>query len=201
MNANDHSAALPPLEKAVEIKPKLTRNRLNLAAANVGLGRFTIAEPILLDILTEKPKFPIAHFHLGLMYEEQGRLDEAMAAYTKELDLYPDSVTARFNLGNLYFHLGNLEAAEREMRTLIDEASDKPKPYLFLARVLLKQERELVEVERLARAGLDRTEADDLKVLGYYLLADVYSRQGRQAELEQVLERAQFYRSRIEGAS
>ena len=43
------------------------------------------------------------------------------------------------------------------------------------------------------------TKADDLKVLGYYLLADVYSRQGRQAALEQVLERAQYYRSRILG--
>ena len=201
MNANDHSAALPPLEKAVEIQPKLTRNRLNLAAANVGLGRFTVAEPILVDILAEKPKFPIAHFHLGLLYEEQGRLSEAMAAYAKELELYPDSVMARFNLGNLYFRLGDLEAANREMRILIDEASDKPKPYLFLARVLLKQERDLAEVERLARAGLERAEADDLKVLGYYLLADVYSRQGRQAELQQALERAQYYRSRIEGAS
>jgi len=201
MHVNDHSAALPLLEKAVEIQPKLTRNRLNLAAANVGVGRFTIAEPILVDILAEKPKFPIANFHLGLLYEEQGRLGEAMAAYAKELELYPDLVMARFNLGNLYFRLGDLEAAEREMRTLIDEASDKPKPYLFLARVLLKQERDLGDVERLARAGLDRAEADDLKVLGYYLLADVYSRQGRQAELEQVLERAQFYRSRIEGAS
>ncbi|MBD3852454.1 MAG: tetratricopeptide repeat protein, partial [Acidobacteria bacterium] len=128
-------------------------------------------------------------------------LSEAIAAYAKELELYPDSVMARFNLGNLYFRLGDLEAANREMRILIDEASDKPKPYLFLARVLLKQERDLAEVERLARAGLERAEADDLKVLGYYLLADVYSRQGRQAELQQVLERAQYYRSRIEGAS
>jgi arylsulfatase A-like enzyme/thioredoxin-like negative regulator of GroEL len=200
MNVNDHSAALPLLERAVEIQPKLTRNRLNLAVANVGLGRLGEAEPILVDILAEKPKFPLANFHLGLLYEEQGRLGEARAAYAKEVELYPDSVMARFNLGNLYFRLGDLEAAEREMRILIDEASEKPKPYLFLARVLLKGEMDLAEVERLARAGLERTEADDLKVLGYYLLADVYSRQGRQAELEQVLERALYYRSRIEGA-
>jgi len=201
MDASDHRAALPLLERAVEIQPKLTRNRLNLAVANVGLGQYAGAETMLDEIIAEKPKFPIAHFHLGLLYEEQGRLGEAMAAYAKEVELYPNSVMARFNLGNLYFRLGDLEAAEREMRILIDEASDKPKPYLFLARVLLKQERELADVERLARAGLDRAEADDLKVLGYYLLADVYSRQGRQAKLEQVLERAQFYRSRIEGVS
>jgi arylsulfatase A-like enzyme/tetratricopeptide (TPR) repeat protein len=200
MDVNDHLAALPPLEKAVEIQPKLTRNRLNLAVANVGLDRFAEAEPMLDDILAEKPKFPLAHFHLGLLYEEQGRLAEAQAAYAEEVELYPESVISRFNLGNLKYRLGNAQGAEQEMRVLIEEAPEIPKPHLFLARILLKQERDLAEVERLARAGLEQAEADDLKVLGYYLLADVYSRQGRQSELQQVLERAQYYRSRIEGA-
>jgi tetratricopeptide (TPR) repeat protein len=199
MNANDHMGALPLLEIAVEIQPKLTRNRLNLAAANVGLGRFAEAEAVLDEIIAEKPEFPLVHFHLGLLYEEQGRLAEARAAYARELELHPKLVMARFNLGNLFFGAGETVAAEREMKTLIEEAPDLPRPYLFLARILLKQERDLPEVERLARAGLERAEADDLKVLGYYLLADVYSRQGRQAELQQVLDRAQFYRSRIEG--
>ena len=40
MDVSDHLAAVPLLEKAVEIQPKLTRNRLNLAVANVGLDRF-----------------------------------------------------------------------------------------------------------------------------------------------------------------
>jgi tetratricopeptide (TPR) repeat protein len=199
MDVSDHGAAVPLLEKAVEIQPKLTRNRLNLAAAYVGLGRFGDAEPILVDIVTEKPKFPLAHFHLGLLHEEQGRFDAARQAYAEELELFPTAVMARFNLGNLYFRLGNVAAAEEEMRVLVEEAPEMPKPQLFLARVLLKQEKDLPEVERLARAGLERAEADELKVLGYYLLADVYSRQGRQEELQQVLERAQYYRSRVEG--
>ena len=200
MDAGDHGEALPMLEKAVEIQPKLTRNRLNLAVANVGLDRFSIAEPMLDEILAEKPKFPLVNFHLGLLYEERGLLVEARAAYAREVELYPDSVISRFNLGNVAFRLGDAATAEREMRVLIEEAPEMPKPHLMLARILLKKERGLAEVERLARAGLERAEADDLKVLGYYLLADVYSRQGRQAELQQVLERAQYYRSRVEGA-
>jgi arylsulfatase A-like enzyme/Flp pilus assembly protein TadD len=200
MGEDDHTAALPLLEKAVEIQPKLTRNRLNLAVANVGLGRIAAAEPMLREILNEKPEFPLAHFHLGLLCEEQGRVAEARAAYTKEVELYPSSVIARFNLGNLLFRLGDLGLAEQEMRTLIEEAPETPKSYILLARILLKQERNLSEIERLARAGLERSEASDLKVLGYYILADVYSRQGRQAALEQVLERAQHYRTLIENA-
>ncbi len=198
MDSGDHLAALPLLERAVEIQPKLTRNRLNLAVANINLGHLTEAERELDAIIDEHPKFPLAHFHLGLAYEEQGRLPEARAAYAEEVELFPNNVPARFNLGDVAFELGDAAAAEQEMRTLIEQSPDTAKPYLLLARVLLQQGRDLPEVERLAKAGLERTEADDLKVLGYYLLADVYSRQGRQAELEQVLRRAQAHRSRIE---
>jgi superkiller protein 3 len=198
MDSGDHLAALPLLAKAVEIQPKLTRNRLNLAVANINLGHLAEAERELDAIIDEHPKFPLAHFHLGLAYEEQGRLPEARAAYAEEVELFPNNVPARFNLGDVAFELGDAAAAEQEMRTLIEQSPDTAKPYLLLARVLLQQGGELPEVERLAKAGLERTEADDLKALGYYLLADVYSRQGRQAELEQVLRRAQVHRSRIE---
>jgi arylsulfatase A-like enzyme/Flp pilus assembly protein TadD len=200
MKANDHQGALPLLETAVEIQPKLTRNRLNLAGAHIGVGRLAEAETILSAILAKYPDGPRVHYHLGLLYEGQGRLAEARAAYARELENYPKSVVSRFNLGDLLLRLGELEAAEREMRTLIEEAPELAKSHLLLARILLKQERELAEIEGLARAGLERAKADRLKALGYYLLADVYSRQGRQAELQQVLEKAQFYRSRIEGA-
>ncbi len=200
MEVNDHAAALPLLEKAVEIQPKLTRNRLNLAAAQIALGRATDAEAALDAILAAKPEFPLAHFHLGLLYEQQRRFADAREAYLRELELYQNSVVSRFNLGSLFFNLGDASGAEREMRTLIEEAPELPRPYLFLSRILLKEERDLDEVEFLARNGLEKTEADDLKVLGYYLLADVYSRQGRQAELEKVLERAQYHRSRVESS-
>jgi tetratricopeptide (TPR) repeat protein len=198
IRANDHKGALPPLQRAVEIQPKLTRNRLNLAVSNMGLGRLDVAEPMLDEIIAEYPEFPFAHFHLGLLYEEQGRLEAAREAYAEEVELFPSAFMARFNLGNLLFRLGDPAAAEQEMRDLINETPETPRPYFFLARIVLKEEKELAEVERLARAGLERTEDDELKVLGYYLLADVYSRQGRQTELQQVLEKAQYYRSRID---
>jgi len=200
MRANDHQSALAPLQKAVEIQPKLTRNRLNLAVANMGIGRLDVAEPMLEAVVAEYPEFPFAHFHLGLLYEGQDRLAAARQAYTEEVELFPSAVMARFNLGDLLFRMGDVSGAEREMRVLIEAENEAPRPYLLLARILLKQERNLPEVERLARAGLERAEADNMKILGYYILADVYSRQGRQAELEQVLERAQYYRLRIEGA-
>ena len=116
------------------------------------------------------------------------------------MGFHPKSVVARFNLGNLLYRIGEAEAAEEEMRVLIEDAPEKPRAYLYLARIVLAERQDLEEVETLAQTGLELAEADELKALGYYLLADVYSRQNRRAELEQVLERAQYYRSRLEGA-
>jgi len=200
MGVNDHRSALPLLQKVVEIQPKLTRSRNNLAACLIGLGDLDQAQAMLEDIVAEFPKFPLAHFHLGLLHEEQGRLEAARNAYSAEVDLYPKSVVARFNLGNVLYRLGDPEAAENEMRVLIEEAPDKPRAYLYLARIVLRERQDLEEVEALAQTGLELAEADELKALGYYLLADVFQRQGRQEELQRVLERAQFYRSRIDGA-
>ncbi len=198
MGVDDHRSALPLLRKVVEIQPKLTRSRNNLAACLVGLGEFDDARALLDDIIAEHPRFPLAHYHLGLLDEEQGRLEEARAAYETEVELYPSSVVARFNLGNLLMRRGDLEGAAEQMRTLIQQVPEHARAYLLLARIRLGQGADLAEVEGLARQGLERTEVAELKALGYYLLADVYSRQGRPEKLQQALDQAQRYRAQIE---
>jgi tetratricopeptide (TPR) repeat protein len=198
MGVNDHRSALPLLRKVVEIQPKLTRSRKNLAACLIGLGEFEDGRVLLEDIIAEYPKFPLAHFHLGLLYEGQGRLDEARAAYEAELEQYPNLVPPRFNLGNLMLRMGDREGAAEQMRALIKAAPEQSRPYLLLARIRLAEGADPAEVEGLARQGLERAEAADLKALGYYLLADVYSRQDRRAELQQALEEAQRYQAQIE---
>jgi arylsulfatase A-like enzyme/thioredoxin-like negative regulator of GroEL len=198
MGVNDHRSALPLLRKVVEIQPKLTRSRNNLAACLVGLGEFDDARALLDNIIAEHPRFPLAHYHLGLLDEEQGRLEEARAAYETEVELYPSSVVARFNLGNLLMRRGDLEGAAEQMQTLIQQAPEHARAYLLLARILLAEGADPYEVERLARQGLERTEAADLKALGYFLLADAYSRQGRKGEVEKAVEAAQRYQAQIE---
>jgi predicted Zn-dependent protease len=84
------------------------------------------------------------------------------------------------------------------MQTLIQQAPEHARAYLLLARILLAEGADPYEVERLARQGLERTEAADLKALGYFLLADAYSRQGRKGEVEKAVEAAQRYQAQIE---
>ena len=69
------AVALPYLEKAVEIQPKLTQNRLNLAGCLIEVKQFARAEALLKEIVRDYPRFPLAQFNLGLLYDEQGRLE------------------------------------------------------------------------------------------------------------------------------
>ena len=193
----EHREALPLLRKVVEIQPKLTRSRLNLAAALIASGGVGEAEHLLTDITHEYPKFPLANYHMGLLRERQGRADDARRAYEAELANQPTSVVARFNLGDLLLRMGDARGAEEQMQRLIKEDPAGARPYLLLARILLGRPDQLAEVERLAHAGLERAKEPDLKALGYFLLADVYSREGRRRELDEAVRKGEHYRGLI----
>ena len=193
----DYRTAVPTLQKVVEIQPKLTRSKNNLASALIGVGRLAEAEPLLTEIIKEYPKFPLANYHVGLLREKQGRLQEARAAYAKEVENQPKSVVARFNYGNLLLRLGDAAGAEKQMRTLIEQDPSHARPYLFLGQILLDRPGQLGEVEKLALAGLERAKENDLKALGYFLLADVYAREGRRSELREALRKGEHYRALI----
>jgi tetratricopeptide (TPR) repeat protein len=195
--ANDHAGALPYLQKAVEIQPKLTRNRINLSACLIGLRRFDEAETELTGILSGHPQFPLAHFNLGLLYEEEGRFGDARTAYAKEVELHPNLVAARFNLANLLMRAGEAAAAEDQLRQLIKANPDEPRANLFLARALLARSADPDEALPFVKHGLEKATAPDQKALGYFLLADIYSRQGRRAEVEDALRNARYYQARI----
>jgi len=195
--SNDHAGALPYLQKAVEIQPKLTRNRNNLAACLIGLGRLGEAEAELKSILESYPKFPLIHFNLGLLYEEQGRLGDARQAYVTEVALHPGGVAARFNLANLLLRLGDAAGAEEQLRALVAGKPEEPRPYFFLTRALLARSADPEEALPLVREGLARSRKPEDSALGYFLLADIYSRQGRRAEVNDAVARARAYQAQI----
>ena len=195
MARNDHRGAQPLLRKVVEIQPKLTRSRNNLAASLIGTGNVAEAERMLEEILREYPKFPNANFHMALVRERQGRLQDAKAAYEAELRNHPKSIVARFNLGELLLRMRDAAGAEAQMRTLIEEQPENARAYLMLARMLLDRPGRIGEVERLAQAGLARTEEPDLKALGWFVLADYYARQGRRSEHVEAVRKGEQYRA------
>jgi choline-sulfatase len=186
-------AALPHFEKAVEIQPKLTRNRLNLAGALIEVGQYPRAEGMLSEIIKEHPRFPFAHFNLGLLYDDQRRLEDAKAAYAAEVAAYPEHFKARFNLGKVLFQLGERSASLEQMREVVRIAPRQPEGYLFLARGLLQESAPIEQVQALVEKGLGLAQAPEQKALGWLLLADVYNRKGQAERMNEALRKAQGY--------
>jgi len=184
--------ALPYLEKAVLIQPKLTQNRLNLAVCLVEAKQHARAEAILEEITRDYPRFPGARFNLGVLYEEQGRLEEARTAYAAELAAYPDHFKARFNLGKVLSRLGDWAGSIEQMRETIRVAPKRPEGYLFLARGLLHESAPLDEVQGLAEKGLGLAQAPDVKALGWFLMADVFSRRHQPDKVNEALRNARM---------
>ena len=199
--------ALPYFEKALEIQPKLTQNRLNLAGCLVEVEQYDRAEGMLKDIIRDFPRFPLAHFNLGLLYEEQGRAEEARSAYAAEVTAYPGDFRARFNLGKVLFRLGDRTGSLEQMREVIRIAPNQAEGYLFLARGLLLQSSTdpksapIDEIHALVEKGLSLAETPDTRALGFFVLADVYNRQRRPDKANEALRKAEAYASEIRSRS
>lgn len=196
MDRQDYTQALAPLQKAAEIQPKLTQYRQNLAACYIFLKKFNDAENILKAINRDFPKFPQVNFNLGLVEEEKGDLVLAEKGYRREIEFYPQSVPAHFNLGKLLLKKGDFPGYMTEMQEVVKLAPAMSEGYLFLARgQLLDQESDLSIVQANVEKGLKNTQAEDLQALGWFLLADIYSRKQQPAKVREALRKANHYKS------
>jgi len=198
MGEEKYSAALPNLEKAVEIQPKLSRSRLTLAACLVGVKQYDRAEAALRQVIRESPKFPLAHYNMGLLYEEQGKLDEARAAYTEEVANFPKEFKARFNLAKILLKLGDMAGYMENMREVVKIAPRQAEGYLFLARGLLLEQAPLDEVQALLEKGLALAQTSELKAFGYFLMADIYNRKDQPEKMNEALQKANSFKPKKE---
>ena len=196
MDHKEYVKALPPLRKAAEIQPKLTQYQQSLAACYIFLKRYPDAEKILNIIGRDYPKFPLVNFHLGLVADEQGDLIQAEAGYRKEIEFYPQSVPARFNLGKLLLKKGDFDGYMAEMNEVVKLAPDMAEGFLFLARGQLRDPKvDLSMVQKNVENGLKNARMPDLQALGWFLLADIYNRTHQPAKVQEALRRAKHYQS------
>jgi tetratricopeptide (TPR) repeat protein len=193
-----YADALPYFEKAVDIQPKVARDRVTLAACLVGLKQYDRAEKLLKDVIQESPKFPLAHYNLGLLYEEQGKIGEARAEYALEVANYPAEFKSRFNLGKVLFKLGDKAGSLEQMREVVKIAPKLAEGHLLLARSLLYEPVPLDEVQAEVEKGLALAETNELKALGYYLMADVFNRKHEPQKVTEALKKAASYKAKEE---
>jgi arylsulfatase A-like enzyme/tetratricopeptide (TPR) repeat protein len=196
MDRKEYVKALPPLQKAAEIQPKLTQYQQSLAACFIFLKQYADAERILNIIGRDYPKFPLVNFHLGLVADEQGDLVRAETGYRKEIEFFPKSVPARFNLGKLLLKKADFDGYMAEMNEVVKLAPDMAEGFLFLARGQLRDPAaDLLVVQTNVETGLKNARTPDLQALGWFLLADIYTRKHQPAKVQEALNQAKHYQA------
>jgi tetratricopeptide (TPR) repeat protein len=80
-------------------------------------GDLPFAEEHYRAALALRPGDATAQFNLGVVLEDRGRFDEALAMYEATVITVPNHADAHFNAARLYDRGGNYEAALRHLRT------------------------------------------------------------------------------------
>jgi tetratricopeptide (TPR) repeat protein len=109
------------------------------------------------------PVFAEAHFNLGLVREEQGRLDEAIASFQKALALKPRLHGANLFLGIAYFRLNQLDKAFAAIQKESVYYSKGAPAWMWLGVVRLAQDKPEEAAEALDKAAA--LAPDDMDIL------------------------------------
>jgi tetratricopeptide (TPR) repeat protein len=109
------------------------------------------------------PAFAEAHFNLGLVREEQGRFDEAIASFQKALVLKPRLHGANLFLGIAYFRLNQLDEALAAIQKESTSYSKDAPAWMWLGVVRLAQEQPEEAAEALDKAAT--LAPDDIDIL------------------------------------
>jgi len=97
------------------------------------------AEGFLLRAIPDDPSNPVTYIYLGIVYEQLGRVEEAITIYRKILPAAGRfSASVANNLGNVYFLRGNAETAEQYYTQAIGYDFGYPNAYLGRANTRIK---------------------------------------------------------------
>jgi tetratricopeptide (TPR) repeat protein len=104
-------------------------------------GNITIAIDLISNAIIAKPFEHSYHYNLGVVFQAQGRPDEATICYRQALSIKPDYADAYYNLGNVFKVQGRLDDAVVCYRQVLSIKPDYAEAYSNLGNALQAQNR------------------------------------------------------------
>jgi tetratricopeptide (TPR) repeat protein len=137
---DDMSAAIDQADKLSTDKEDIESIAFMRGAMFEKRKNYDAAEREFRKVIEMNPKNASALNYLGYMLADRGvRLNEALQLIRKAVELDPNNGAYLDSLGWVYFRLGDLDQAERNLRAAIDRFSKDPTVHDHLADVLAKQ--------------------------------------------------------------
>ncbi len=160
------AAALPYLERAIQLDPNFAYAYLEVASVYVSRGEMERASEYytkafqLSHLVSEPEKLNIAaHYY----HYVTGELDKAAQVYEERIGYYPRDFTAYGSLSILYVDLGQYDKAAEMVRQYLPLAPDRVFPYAQLANCDLA----LQHFEE-ARQTVERAQSRKLDVFEFH---------------------------------
>ena len=174
----EYEAAIPYYEKCISLNAESAASHNALAAIYILRDDLEKAERHLEAGAGINPKLYSLNYNYAQLFEKRGEVDRAVQAYLRELEFSPKNFRASYNLARLYRKLGRDEDDFKYLRLTLELAPDFPLSYFYLARIYLNRGENFGEAISLAKKGLELKPDPAEAPLGYFLLADLYNRQG-----------------------
>jgi arylsulfatase A-like enzyme/predicted Zn-dependent protease len=175
----------------------LSRNPESAASHNAMAAIFLIREDLaqaerhVNAALAINPRLTNLNYNRAELLEKQGHAAAAADAYKLELETNPRHFRASYNLSRVCRELGREAEEEKYLKLTMDINPAFGLSYFYLARLYLNRGENFEEAIRLVKQGIElKPEAKDLP-LGYFLLADLYSRIGDSARAAEYARRGQ----------
>jgi tetratricopeptide (TPR) repeat protein len=184
--AGNRERALEDYRRAWESEPTNPEVLEQLGQGLMALGRPDLAQEVFEALTGLYPDRADAHLLLGNACFEQGRWAEAAAAYSRELERHPEATGVQNNLGMAWLRL---HQPDRAAAAFARAASLEPGSALFQAN-LCEAEADLGQLEAATAACRKAVSLEPSLGFAWKLLANLYLRQGRDAEAQQALDQA-----------
>lgn len=120
------SQAIDEFLKAIELNPKDTASRFQLAAIYEREGRLDEAVYHYEKIVNVEPRNATAHNNLGVVYDRKGLSDEAIREFETALEIDPQNSLAKKNLDTAKKNQAARQERERQIAAAKQTAEAKP---------------------------------------------------------------------------
>ena len=186
-----YEASVPVLKRAVELDGENLMARFLLGRTYVSahrsllLGNFSkLALEQLNYVARKNPRFPTLHYHIGLIYSNDGAIEKAIQELKLEIQYQPSNAQAHVVLAELLLKKGELEAAMGQLQLAEKAAPSVSLVHYTLAKAYREQGRLDKAIEAAEKSVLlDATSAD-----AHYLLGQLYRENGQAERAQQELE-------------
>ena len=180
VSQRDFVGAAATLEKGLELDGDRAVFLVKIAEARLELKQIDAAQTALVEAIKIKSDQSMANYNLGLVHEARGEWQAAASAYEAEIKVSPKLYQPHFNLAKLLARDRPADALTH-FRAAVDKNPDFGTGFLYLAKAHLDAGH-LKDAEGAATRGLAAKPDAAMVPLGHYVLADIYSQQGREAE-------------------